>query len=64
MDKFTPFEWRKVRNKTIEDCAKALDVSPVTWSKWEKQPSLIPIGKAEEFCKFIGVAAGDVSFLP
>lgn len=64
MEKFTPNEWRRARSKTIEDCAKAIGVSPVTWSKWEKRPSLIPIGKAEKFCTFIGITVDAVSFLP
>lgn len=64
MEKLTPNEWRRARNKTIEDCARAIGVAPATWSKWEKRPSLIPIGKAEEFCSFIGMPAEAVSFLP
>ncbi len=64
MDALTPIEWRKAKSKTIEDCAKALSISPTTWRKWEQQPSLIPIGKAEDFCQFLGIDKTQVCFLP
>lgn len=64
MEKLTPLEWRKAKSKTVVDCAEALNVSPMTWRKWEQQPSLIPMGKAEEFCQFLGISAELVCFLP
>lgn len=64
MEKLTPAEWRKAKDKTIVDCAVALNIAPMTWRKWEQQPSLIPIGKAEEFCQFLGIDASVVCFLP
>ena len=64
MEKLTPMEWRKAKSKTIIDCATDLNISPMTWRKWETQPSLIPIGKAEEFCQFLGVDKSLVCFLP
>lgn len=64
MEKLTPMEWRKAKGKSIEDCAKALNMSPITWRKWELQPSLFRIGKAEEFCRFLGIDFSAISFLP
>ena len=64
MEQLTPLEWRKAKEKTIIDCAQALEISPTTWRKWEQTPSLIPIGKAEEFCRFLGVESKYVCFLP
>ena len=64
MEKLTPMQWRKAKNKTIIDCAEALNVAPMTWRKWEQMPSLIPIGKADEFCRFLELDRETVCFLP
>ena len=63
-NKLGPKEWRKAKSLSIEKVASILDVSPTTWTKWEGTPSLIPIGKAEAFCRMIGVSPESVSFLP
>lgn len=64
MIKLTPKEWRKAKGFSIEKIAEILEVSPVTWSKWEDEPSKIPIGKADKFSEFIDVPIRNIDFYP
>lgn len=62
--KLTPKECRKAKGISIEKVAETLGVSPVTWAKWEENPSKIPIGKAYQFCDLVMVDPQYVIFLP
>lgn len=64
MQKLSVTEWRRAKGFSIEKVAEALEISPITWRKWELTPSLMPLGKADTFCALIGVSPEEVSFLP
>lgn len=42
--------------------ANALNVTRQTYAKYEDKPHLMPVGKAEAACSFIGVDISDIFF--
>lgn len=42
--------------------ANALNVTRQTYAKYEEKPHLMPVGKAEAACSFIGVELSDIFF--
>lgn len=42
--------------------ANALNVTRQTYAKYEDKPYLMPVGKAEAACSFIGVSISDIFF--
>ena len=42
--------------------ANALNVTRQTYAKYEEKPHLMPVGKAEAACSFIGVSISDTFF--
>ena len=42
--------------------ANALNVTRQTYAKYEDKPYLMPVGKAEAACSFIGVELSDIFF--
>lgn len=57
-------EWRNAKCISIESAAKELGMSPVTYAKYEENPSLFPVGKAKAFCAMVGADWDSVIFLP
>lgn len=53
--RFTLEEWRKVRHKTQEDMAKALDITSRTYQKWEQSPTFIRLGDLVEILKILDI---------
>lgn len=62
--RLTVKEWRKAKGISIESAAKDLGMSPVTYAKYEENPSLFPVGKAQMFCSMVGADLDSVIFLP
>ncbi len=53
--------WRRARGFTEEQIAKQLKVGRVTLIRWEKGNKM-PVTKALEYCKLLGVDVNDVEF--
>ena len=57
-------EWRRAKNITQKEMAKALGISLPTYLRLEKNPSEIKIETAYKIAKILGVAFEDIIFLP
>lgn len=55
-------ELRARKNKTQQQVASDLGVSPATYCAWEKDISGVAIGKVLALAKYYGVALGQISF--
>lgn len=42
--------------------ADAIGITRQTYAKYEENPAIMPIGKAIEACRFIGVEVSDIFF--
>ena len=57
-------EWRRARNVTQKEMAKALNVSLPTYVRLENNPELIKIGQAYIIAKRLDVSINDIIFMP
>lgn len=57
-------ELRARKNKTQKQVASDLGVSAQTYCAWEKDLSMVAIGKVQALAKYYGVAIGQISFSP
>ena len=55
-------EAREARGIKQNAVANALDITRQTYAKYEDKPYLMPVGKAEAACSFIGVDISDIFF--
>lgn len=55
-------EWRRVKEMSQETLAEKIHVHVGTIRNWEKDPGKIPIEKATELAKALGVPIEDVIF--
>lgn len=58
---------KEARNdKGVKQCAiaNAIGISRQTYSKYEKDPSLMTVGQAIAACNFLGVEMEDIFFGP
>ena len=57
-------EWRRAKNISQSDMAKACGVHTNTYQHWEKKPSNISIINAEKIADRLGIAVSDIIFSP
>jgi len=57
-------EWRRARNVTQKEMAKALNVSLPTYVRLENNPESIKIGQAYIIAKRLDVSINDIIFMP
>lgn len=57
-------EWRRARNVTQKEMAKALNVSLPTYVRLENNPESIKIGQAYIIAKRLDVSIDDIIFMP
>ena len=57
-------EWRRARNVTQKEMAKALNVSLPTYVRLENNPESIRIGQAYIIAKRLDVSINDIIFMP
>jgi putative transcriptional regulator len=62
-EKFSMKELRARNDMTQEQAAHALGISAQTYNAWEKNPSVISIGKFYKVAELFGVKVQDI-FLP
>ena len=55
-------EWRRAKDISQEEIAKALGVHVNTYSAWEKDSGKIPIGKALLIAEILGVQFDEIIF--
>lgn len=53
-------EWRKMKDKTIIQMAKALNVTPKTYMTWERCPARIKIGSLVTICNVLNLQPENV----
>ena len=53
-------EWRKLKDKTILQMAKALNVTPKTYQTWERCPAKIKIGALIDICNALNVEPANI----
>lgn len=58
----TPKQARLLRDLTQQEVADLLGVHRQTYMKWENRPDEIPVGKAKEFSKIVGVSVDNIFF--
>lgn len=63
MDQKTLKVLRAERNKSQEEVATALGISPAAYSKWEADPARLPVTKLVLLADYFGVQIGEI-FLP
>lgn len=59
-DQFSLKELRARKNKTQEQVAKDLGISPQTYNAWEKDISNVAVSKVVAVAEYFGVALGDI----
>lgn len=57
-------EWRRARNITQKEMAKALNISLPTYIRLENNPENIKIGQAFIIAKRLDVSLDDIIFVP
>lgn len=60
---FTLRELRARKNKTQQQVAHDLGVSPATYCAWEKDISNVAVSKVQAVADYFGVSLGQISFL-
>lgn len=63
-NQFTLKELRARKNKTQEQVATDLGISPQTYNAWEKDISNVAVSKVLAVAEYFGVALGDIIFCP
>lgn len=53
---------RAMRGFSQKHAAEMLDVHRQTLGKWEKNAADMPMGKAKEFAKLVGMEMSDIKF--
>ncbi|MFD1883946.1 helix-turn-helix transcriptional regulator [Paenibacillus wenxiniae] len=53
---------RMLADKKQKEIAEVMGVHPQTYGKWEKNPDLITIGEAKQFCELVGVDFESIFF--
>jgi DNA-binding XRE family transcriptional regulator len=61
---FTLKQWRLVKELTIEQMAKACDVSTNTYSAWENDPGKVKVKNALKIAEALGVSVNEIFFNP
>lgn len=59
-DQFTLKELRARKNKTQEQVARDLGISPQTYNAWEKDISNVAVSKVIAVAEYFGVKIGDI----
>ena len=62
MDRMTMRQWRRLKELTIEDMAKACGVHPNTYAAWERSPERVKIGDAVKVAEILGVDIDAIFF--
>lgn len=60
--KLTLAQWRRAKNITQEEMAKACGVHINTYRNWERSPTEIKIGNLEILVKQLGIEVSDIDF--
>ena len=55
-------QWRLVKEMTIEQMAKACNVSANTYSEWEKNPGKVKVNNALKIAETLGVSVNEIFF--
>lgn len=55
-------QWRLVKEMTIEQMAKACNVSTNTYSEWEKNPGKVKVNNALKIAETLGVSVNEIFF--
>lgn len=63
-NQFTLKELRARKNKTQEQVAADLGISPQTYNAWERDISNVAVSKVLAVAEYFGVALGDIIFCP
>ena len=62
MENMTLKQWRRVKDLTIEEMAKACGVHPNTYAAWERNPDKVRIGDAVKVASILGVDVDAIFF--
>lgn len=57
-------EWRRARKMSRKEVAEKLGISEMTMSRWEQNPSKIPIGAAYALADLYGIYITEINFFP
>ena len=57
-------EWRRAKNISQEEMAKACGIHINTYRRWEENPTEIRICYADKMAERLGVNISDIIFLP
>lgn len=55
-------QWRLVKEMTIEQMAKACEVSTNTYSAWEDDPGKVKVRNALKIAEALGVSVNEIFF--
>ena len=62
IQKFTLRQARLVREKSLQDMAKAIGVTAVTYLNYERKPEKISLDNVWKICKFLNLQPNEVDF--
>lgn len=59
---FTLRQWRKAKEISVANMAKALDIHPNTYSKWEEDPGMITMRNARRIADVLEIKVEAIDF--
>jgi len=60
---FTLRQWRRAKEITVAEMAKALDIHPNTYIKWEENPGMVTMKNAHKIAEILEVRIEAIDFL-
>lgn len=64
MENLTMKQWRLLKEFSVAEMSRRLDLNVQTYKKYEENPELVPLGKALLFCNIVGAKFDKVFLLP
>lgn len=52
--------WRESASKSVTEAAQAAGVTPAMWSRWENERRAIPVERAVDLERLIGIPRSDL----
>ena len=62
MTMLTLAQWRRLKDISQEEMAKACDVHVNTYRRWEEKPSIIKVTYVDKLAEKLGVSVSDILF--